>query len=173
MTWKMIDPSNTNDYPTEKIVGWSALQTINACSIFDYDNDLYIVYYNDSIPFEHRKYAVYTKHDGQLHCLLCHAETALNLTLDDPVNEEAFNVYHNAAIKAGFPEHIKHYWTWREVRDYLNKLDDRVLDMTAWVWCHGESLDGEIGITGMDTYYTDGDPNAASEDNHLSISIDD
>lgn len=79
---------------------------------------------------------------------------------------------------AGFPEvHPKHYMTWRELRDRLNELPDRVLDMTAWVYVHGDGgLDGEIGVTSV-TPYDNGPDSTINDDpefsNHLSINIDD
>ena len=178
MAWKMIDPRNAYEGGYDKtmlggICGWSALEDANKFTVFDNDNDLYVVYYDDELPYERRKYGVYSLHYGKLCCLLCHAWPALSLVTADPVHKAAYDVYRQAAIDAGFPEVIKHCMTWRELRDTLDELDDRVLDMKALVWCHGDGIDGEVEVTGISCYYSSVGLNDANKDNHISIDIAD
>ena len=175
-TWKMIDTNNDwhTGYPTHKVVGWSDLRDINSCTIFDHDGDMYVVYYNDELNFENREYAVYSKRDGQLFCLLRHAMNALNLTMDDPTCEKAYEVFHQAALDFGFPEKMTgNGMTWRQLRDYLDELDDEVLDWQALVYIHNEkgTINGEVAVRSL-SFMHDNEYPVDEEMNALSIDLD-
>ena len=175
-TWKMIDPNNDwhTGYPTNKIVGWSELRGVNSYTIFDHDNDMYVVYYNADVCFEYREYGVYSKRSGQLFCLLRHAMNALNLTIDDPTCEKAFEAFHQEALDKGFPEKMTgNNMTWRQLRDYLDELDDEVLDWQALVYVHNENgtTNGEVAVRGL-SFMHDYEQQIDEETNALSIDLD-
>ena len=83
----------------------------------------------------------------------------------------------NEALEAGFPEFVPHQaMTWRDIKQYLDKLPDTALDLEAKVWL-APNADGEwtvkddmfVRVTGIEPYYG-GEP--IGKENELSLNLE-